>query len=316
MKNPYFIYEITPRCNSNCLYCYNIWKENSSYPHGELRIVQIKELFTKLFSEVIPKRITIAGGEPLMYSDLFEVISFLRSQNIMVSIATNGTLLSEGILKKLIASGVDYFEISLVSLNSKTYERLSRNNKLPQAKKAILNIKKYKARLAVSFVINKLNFENIEDVIDFCYASSVDVLALNRFALGGRGLKYKSLLQISNFELKTVLKIANQKSKEYNFPINITIPIENCLINHNEYPFLNFGGCECGRRKWVIDPLGNLRICEQNPHILGSLFKKSFYELSGLDKIHEFKKDNLRDSCNSCKLFDFCRGGCRYTRYN
>ncbi|MCK5475816.1 MAG: radical SAM protein [Candidatus Pacebacteria bacterium] len=313
MKDLYFIYEITPRCNNDCLYCYNVWKENSSYLCGELRAVQIKELFTKLFSEVVPKRITIAGGEPLMHTDLFEVISFLRSENIMVSIATNGTLLSEEAIRRLVTSGVDYFEISLVSLNPKTYQRLSQNSKLSQVKKAILSVKKYKVKLTVSFVANKLNLDDLEDVIDFCYVSSVDSLAINRFTEGGRGSKNRSLLAISDSELKEVLKLANYKSKEYNFPINITIPIENCLINHDEYPFLNFGACECGQRKWAIDPLGNLRICEQNPHILGNLLDKSFSQLSNLDDVYKFRKDNLTDDCENCKLFDSCRGGCRYT---
>lgn len=314
MKDLYFIYEITPRCNNDCLYCYNVWKENNSYPAGELQLPQIKKLFAKLLSEVVPERITIAGGEPLLHPDILEVSSFLSSRNIKVGIATNGTLFKEETADRLIKCGVDYFEISLSSADPEVYAELSNNDKLSQIRNAILKVKKCGARIVVSFVATKQNLADLEEVIDLCFAFSADGLAINRFTYSGRGLKYKSRLKISLSELKNILETANEKSKKYNFPVSITIPVESCLIDHSHYPYLRFGGCSCGREKWVIDSVGNLRICEQNPRILGSLFDDSFYRLSNLDYVRKFKNDNLKEKCFKCDYFNMCRGGCRYTR--
>lgn len=311
---PYFVFELTSRCNNDCIYCYNVWKQDGDYPTGELSGSEIKILLEKLIEETEPEGITLSGGEPLLHPDVFEIASFLADRKIRTGIATNGIMLNEAGTRKLIDSGVDYFEISLVSTNDKTYGRLTRDSRLDKVKKAILNVKKHGARLTVSFVATMLNSTDIEDVIDLCFAFSVDAIALNRFVPGGSGLKHRSLLQLSGEGLKSTLRAADRKSREYNIPVNITIPVEPCITDHKDYPYLNFGSCVCGRKKWVIDPFGNLRTCEQNPEILGNLFDSDFRELSMLKKASVFRDNNLKPDCIRCKQFNRCGGGCRFSR--
>lgn len=312
MIQPYFIYEITSGCTNSCIYCYNVWKKDKDYPKGELSLSGIKNLFEKLLGEITPEGIALTGGEPLLHSCILEVVSFLNDKKIKVGIASNGILLDEVITQKLVNKGVDYFEISLISTKQKTYNSLTQDNQLKKVKKALLNVKKYRAKLTVSFVITKLNLVEIEDIIDFSFAFSTDSIALNRFVPGGNGLKHLSKLQITGEDLKNVLSIANKKSREYNLPINITIPIESCIIDHRKYPNLNFGICSGGRKKWVIDPIGNLRTCEQNTRILGNLFNSNFSELSRLEEVNLFQHSNLKTTCNKCEQFRYCGGGCRF----
>lgn len=314
MKAPFFIYEVTPRCNNDCLYCYNVWKENKNYPNGKLNLEEIRRLFEKNFQEFTPEGITLTGGEPLLHPEILEIVSFFYSKGIELGIATNGILLDEETVKRLVEQGIDYFEISLVSINQEIYASLSQNNQLKKVKQAILNVKKHRAKLTVSLVITKLNLAVIEEVIDLCFAFSVDWVALNRFVPGGNGMKNISELQIKKEELMNVLFMANNKAKEYNMPINITVPIESCIIDHQEYPHLNFGTCVCGKNKWVIDPIGNLRTCEQNPEILGNLLEDNFFNLSRLKVVESFRNNTFKDSCDICGRFSFCGGGCRILR--
>ncbi len=314
MINPYFIYEITSRCNNNCVYCYNVWNQDKNYHKGELSISEIKRLFEKLLEEITPIGITLTGGEPLLHPDILEVVSFLIDKRVKVGIATNGLLLDEVITRELVNRGVNYFEISLVSINQKTYNRLTQNDQLKKVKKAILNVKRQRTKLTISLLISKCNLSNIEETIDLCFAFTTDAIAMNRFVPGGNGLKNLSELQITKEELQDVLFIADKKSREYNLPINVTIPVESCIIDHEKYPNLNFGSCTCGRHKWVIDPIGNLRTCEQNPDILGNFFEKSFLELSSLEAVNLFRCNNLRYDCNKCNQFKYCGGGCRFLR--
>jgi len=291
-----------------------VWKQNNKYPKGELNLDSVKILFRKLLAEIKPKFITLSGGEPLLRQDIFDIINFLKESGNKIGIATNGTLLNEEKVNALIKSGVKYFEISLNSTNPKTYSQLSNNRHLEKIRQAILSVKKHKVPLTVSFTITKLNYTDIADVVDLCFAFSVDSIALNRFVPGGEGIKNLKTLEISQQELKKTLYIADQKSAKYKIPINITIPIEACEIDHKKYPHLNFGTCGCGLYKWVIDPLANLRICEQNPNILGNLLNKSFSELSNLDDVTIFRKNNAKAICNQCISFKNCGGGCRFIK--
>lgn len=314
MIKPYFIFEITPDCDFDCIYCYNVWKENTDYQKNTLTVEQIKTLFSKILEQTQIEGITITGGEPLLYKDLFEVISFLKNKNIKIGLTTHGALLDEAKTKKLIDAGVSYFEISLDSLNPQMYNKLTNDNQLDKVKNTILNIKKHNAILTISTIISKLNLKDIPNVIDLSFAFSADFISLNRFIPGGRGRSNINLLLPSKIELEEILFIANQKAEKYKFNINISVPVEDCQISHKKYPFLNFGTCICGVKKWLIDSVGNLRTCEQNPVIIGNLFEDKFEVLYNSEISKQFRTNNLKDSCNICKSFLSCGGGCRFIR--
>lgn len=299
MVKPFFIYEITPRCNNDCVYCYNVWKDEPDYPAGELNERESKIFFEKVLSEVEPSGITIAGGEPLLHEGLLGIVSFLSGKNVRLGIATNGSLLDDEAARSLIGRGVKYFEVSLPRANEEN------------ARKAILTVKKHKALLNVSMVVTGQNRSEVADIIDLAFAFSADSVSLNRFVPGGRGLSNISACTISNKELAEVLSVADKKAGELGIPVNITIPIEDCMISHGDYRHLNFGTCVCGAGKWVIDPKGNLRTCEQNPGILGNLFEKKFSELARSEVVSVFRGRGLRKDCCSCAKKDNCGGGCR-----
>ncbi|MBI5554479.1 MAG: radical SAM protein [Elusimicrobia bacterium] len=312
--NPYFIYEITPRCNSNCLYCYNVWKQDQSYPQEELPLSKIKELFERILAENNLAGVTLAGGEPLLHPDIVKVAAFLKIKKVRVGLATNGSLLDESMTRKLIDAGIDYFEISLPGVEEQTYQALTRTDYFRESRQAILKAKKYKAKVTVATIITKLNLADFNEIIDLCLAFSVDSLALNRFVPGGAGLEHLADLAISAEELAAVLFRLNDQNREYCFPVNITIPVESCVIEHSKYPYLNFGTCACGQIKWVIDPSGNLRTCEQNPEIIGNLFKNEFKDLAQSLTVKEFQSNDLKADCRECARYQNCGGGCRFCR--
>jgi len=314
MIKPYFIFEITPECDFDCIYCYNVWKEKPDYQQKNLSLDKIKELFSKILKETEIEGVTITGGEPLLYENLLEVVKFFNQNNIKVGLTTHGALLTEAKTKELIDNGVSYFEISLDAINPKIYNQLTNDNQLDKVKNTILNIKKHNALLTISTIITKLNLEEIPKVIDLSFAFSVDFISLNRFIPGGAGKNLSNKLLPSREELKNVFEIANKKAEKYNFNVNISVPIEDCIIQHKNYPNLNFGTCICGTKKWLIDSVGNLRSCEQNPEIVGNLFNSSFNELYNSEQSEKFRLNNLKINCKSCKIFDNCGGGCRFVR--
>jgi len=314
MTNPYFIFEITPECDFNCIYCYNVWKEDKKYQQKKLSFIEIKNLFKNILEDTEIEGVTITGGEPLLYPELFEVIDFLKSKNIKIGLTTHGALLDEQKVKQLIDSGVSYFEVSMDSLNLETYNKLTNDNQLSKIKETILNIKKYGALLTISTIITKLNLKDIPDVIDLAFAFSADFISLNRFIPGGQGKNNIEMLKPSINEIKNILTIANEKASKYKMDINISVPVEDCIISHKDYPNLNFGTCVCGNRKWLIDSIGNLRTCEQNPEILGNLFSQKFTDLYNSNKAKEFRLNTLKINCIDCNVVNSCGGGCRFLR--
>ena len=152
MENPFFVYEITQRCNLNCIYCYNVWNE-TDYPEKEPGLDEIKFLFNKLLDETNIDQISISGGEPMLHKDIYEVAAFLKEKKIKTGITTSGILLDDASIKKLIENGINYFEISLDSLTKDVFQQMTTSNNLEKVKKSILSIKKHNAVICVSIVI-------------------------------------------------------------------------------------------------------------------------------------------------------------------
>jgi radical SAM protein with 4Fe4S-binding SPASM domain len=314
MSEAYFIFELTTHCNLDCIYCYNVWKHQDSFQRKDLTVAEIQFITEQLKKEILIKGITLAGGEPLLNEHLSEIASFLRSENIPLILATNGVLLTEEKISQLIDCGINHFEISMPATDHATYEKLCQSTLLKNVRKAMLNVKKHNAKLTVTAIISSQNYKQIFDIIELASAFGADYFALNRFVPGGEGLKHLKELNPSNDQLTLALQQADKAAGIHKIPVVVAIPVEHCLIKTTDLKKLKFGSCVCGDMKWVIDPYGNLRSCEQNPEILGNLFKENFNELKQKVAVEVFRKNNLHQDCSSKSCYTNCGGGCRFCR--
>ena len=72
-----FVFELTQRCNHDCLHCYNAWKNPVGYPMGELGTAATLAMLGKMLDETGAHLVSLSGGEPLLRTDVFEIIDFL-----------------------------------------------------------------------------------------------------------------------------------------------------------------------------------------------------------------------------------------------
>ena len=68
-------------------------------------------------------RFVITGGEPLIFPDLYDVISAIEPKNHYINLDTNGWFLELGVAMKLKAAGVDRIQLSIDSLSAKEHDR-------------------------------------------------------------------------------------------------------------------------------------------------------------------------------------------------
>lgn len=312
MTDPYFILELATSCNLNCIYCYNVWKEKDSFKQKRISLSSIKKIIHAILEQTSVSGITLAGGEPLLNEDIFEIATFLSSENIRVNITSNGLLLNENNVKHLIDCGVNDFEISMPASDEEMFKILCGSANLKTARDALLNIRKYGARLTVSSVICKSNFKNVQEIIEMSAAFGADYFIFNRFVPGGEGKRNHDKLKLESDELIQALSHANVAAAKNKIPVIAAIPVEHCIFDTSSFKNLHFGSCGCGKIKWVVDPEGNLRCCEQNPDILGNLLEDDFQTLSQKAEVKTFCSNTFTESCNEKDCYSICGGGCRY----
>ena len=102
---------VTRRCNLSCTYCFEYDSVSKPVPAEELlqRVQRLSSLGTSI--------ITISGGEPLMHPDLERVVAHIRRRGMIVTVITNGYLLTEKRIKELNSAGLDYLQISIDNVN-------------------------------------------------------------------------------------------------------------------------------------------------------------------------------------------------------
>lgn len=112
---------ITQNCDLNCFYCHN---EGCEKEDGEMTANEIAEI-VEIGTEFGVEKVKITGGEPLLRDDLTEIIRDISKLNIKdVSITTNGVKLEEKV-EDLANAGLDRANVSLDTLNSETYEKIT-----------------------------------------------------------------------------------------------------------------------------------------------------------------------------------------------
>ncbi len=102
---------VTRRCNLQCGYCSEFDRSSPLVPFGELqrRIDALHRLGVV--------HITFLGGEPLMHPQIAPLVRYAHRRSPLVSITTNGRMLTRAIIEELNAAGLDQMQISIDALD-------------------------------------------------------------------------------------------------------------------------------------------------------------------------------------------------------
>jgi len=162
-------FDITNRCNYRCLHCYNLSGENLIVDN-ELDDKEILE-FIKDVLELKPYNLCFCGGEPMLREDILcEATNILATNGIMVSMVTNGSLITKEKAEKLFKSGVRNVQVSVDGAHPETHEKLRpHRDAFKRAINAILYFKDAGFKdISVAFTPTKFNWHEVEEAYHLC----------------------------------------------------------------------------------------------------------------------------------------------------
>ena len=111
-------------CNFRCQHC-SVRKFQGKNDARQFTMPDVKNLFQQA-DEMGLARVTITGGEPLVFPDLDELVEAINPQKFYINCDTNGSLLNEKKAKHLKSIGVDRIQLSLDSFNEKEHDAFRR----------------------------------------------------------------------------------------------------------------------------------------------------------------------------------------------
>ena len=155
-------------CNLSCKHCYV--GDSRFVPRGRLSTGELKrriKMMVDFGSKVGFEEHTmnISGGEPTLRKDLFELISFIKSEGAYPYLLTNGLKLSEDYTSKLVESGCGGVQISLEGIQSEN-DLLRGKGSYNKAVKGLKAAKDMGLSVTVGVTISKGNVETIFDLFE------------------------------------------------------------------------------------------------------------------------------------------------------
>jgi MoaA/NifB/PqqE/SkfB family radical SAM enzyme len=107
--NPIAWLEVTDICNIHCEGCYR------QYMTGHKTLEQVKEEVLLFKRWRNPDNVSIAGGEPLIYPHIVDLVAFIAENGIKPIILTNGVALKPELLRELKQAGLAGFTLHVDS---------------------------------------------------------------------------------------------------------------------------------------------------------------------------------------------------------
>src|ERR1039457_6731397 len=112
-------WEVTKGCNLRCVHCRATATELSSINDlPNTKALNIIEQVSQLSLPIL----VLSGGEPLFREDIYELASYARDRGLRVALATNGTLVTKEVARKIVDAGVRRVSISLDGADAATHD--------------------------------------------------------------------------------------------------------------------------------------------------------------------------------------------------
>ena len=181
----------TLKCNLNCAMCHQ-----AQIKHKEsMTLDNFKKIIIKLKGIGVTK-ISLVGGEILVLPDIWNMIEFLEEMKIKYDLATNAVLLNDDLINKI--KKLKYLEKISTSIDG---DRIL-HNKIRGSEiaydRTINNIKKLlaaKIRVNVGCVVQKENFNKLEEIFD------------NLYSIGVKDISFLFELRVNDIQKEVTKKI-------------------------------------------------------------------------------------------------------------
>lgn len=200
MKKILLELELTNICNARCVMCpVSTMKREKGF--------MTPRTFDMLLNKGIEygiERIRFCGlGEPLLHDDFCEFLTRTKANHVLAELITNGSLLTQDMVRCLIQNHVDTLSVSFPSLIKENYERIMKGlffeRVLENVLFAVRELKKAcSTHIRITSVMTGINHEEKERVKQFWAQEGVDYIELHTAHNRGGHLKDLELFHLSD----------------------------------------------------------------------------------------------------------------------
>lgn len=302
-RKPYSVlFELTARCNMNCIHCYL----QNNHETEQLSYNEIIDIIDLLYDKGI-LFITFTGGEILTRRDFVDIYTYAKKKGFLVELFSNGYLFNDSIINVLKEYPPLLVDVSIYGSNEQTYRQVTGVS--GAFEKVIDNCRKLKeagVRVSLKSPIILPTLNELEDMKKL--AEDLDIPFVYTFDI---------CATIDKDECPRQLQVPLEVALRYEF-LNYYEQIDNMgrvdlahdeqrkqeikALIENEYVY----ACNVALNSFVIDYKGNICPCMKLRHKGKKLTRESYDEV--WDSFKSFSQEKASDqyACKGCKSRYYC----------
>lgn len=326
IRSPRLIaWELTNACNLACIHCRASAIKDPT--PDELTTAEAKHFVDELI-EYKPI-IILTGGEPLLRSDVYDIAQYASGHGLRVVLATNGTLLTPDIAKKLKDVGIQRVSISIDGSTKETHDIFrGETGAFEAALRGIDILKNAGLSFQINTTITKRNLTEIPNIYELALSLGASALHIFLLVPTGRGEEIESE-EIPPEEYERVLNWFYDKSKTSRIQLKATCAphyfrimrqrakAEGIRITKETHGLEAMTkGCLGGSGFCFVSSKGDVYPCGYLPALAGNIRQKPFKMIWEKSKVFNDLRDTgkLKGKCGECEYRAVC-GGCRARAY-
>ena len=292
-------WEITDKCNFDCVHCYNPRKRE------DLEYSQVFGVLKQLKLMGVDK-VKYGGGEPLLRSDFLEILETTLSMGFDTTFSTNGFIVDSSVVEKIKHTGLTRIQVSLDG--NKEVQNLIRQNPLAysRATRAIELFTNQGFNVSVATTLVKPNLNCLEDIFGDCLARGVNRWRVMKYIPFSR----RDLLPSSEEYFRAHNQLMQLKVQSTKMEVYVAREFNEVCEKKDRFDAECFGG----RSVLSIRANGDVSPCSYFPGlVVGNLKDNSVLELWNSQKMIEFAGEVYGNP--GCEYFRLCQGGCKAANF-
>ncbi|MCK8603262.1 heme b synthase [Desulfoferrobacter suflitae] len=319
-------WEVTRSCNLACVHC-RAAAQDRPYDN-ELTTAEGLRFLDDVATFASPI-IILTGGEPLLRPDIFEIAAYGNLKGFRMTMAVNGTLLTPGIVRQMLDSGIQRISISIDGANAASHDAFRQvKGAFEAALRGISQARQAGLDFQINTTITHQNLHELKAIQQL--AISLGAVAHHIFLLvpmgRGRDIAEQS---ISAEQYEQALHWFYEQKERVPLQLKATcaphyyrILRQRAKAEGKKVNFQTFGldavtrGCLGGVGFAFVSHVGRVQPCGYLELDCGNIRQQPFQEIweeSAIFKdLRDFKK--YQGKCGRCRYITVC-GGCRARAY-
>ncbi len=303
------IAELTHRCPLHCVYCSNPLELDARA--NELSTDQWTRVFREA-AELGVLQADFTGGEPLARPDIVELVAAARAAGLYVNLITSGLPLDEARLAKLIAAGLDHFQLSFQGSRPEIASEISGTTTHAQKLRVLEWLRNHRVAVTVNFVIHRQNIHQLEEMLAIAEASCATRVEFANVQYYGWAFANRDNLLPTREQLDSSMGILKSAQERLRGKMRIEYVVPDYYA---KYPKACMGGW--GRKLMLVTPSGDVLPCHAArvipdldfENVKDRVLREIWENSSAFQKFRG--QDWMQEPCRSCDRREVDFGGCR-----